>query len=78
VKQRLRNPGSASDAVVTARAFAARADRIGLIRRGEAGIAGARQDIARRGGRVIAIPVFVANGDDIKAAAKLWHKLLAA
>jgi NADP-dependent 3-hydroxy acid dehydrogenase YdfG len=84
MKQRLGHPGSAKDVVVTgaaagvgranARASAARADRIGLIGRGEAGFAGARQDIGRGGERVIASAADVAGVDDIESAAKLWQK----
>jgi len=82
MKQRLGHSGIARDVVVTgasagvgratARVFGARGDRIGMIASSEAGIARARQDIALGRG-IIAIAADVADGDDIEAAAKLWH-----
>jgi NAD(P)-dependent dehydrogenase (short-subunit alcohol dehydrogenase family) len=54
----------------TARAFAARGDRVGLIARGEEGLTGARQDITRAGGHAVAIAADVADADAVEAAAE--------
>jgi NAD(P)-dependent dehydrogenase (short-subunit alcohol dehydrogenase family) len=52
-----------------ARCFAARGDRIALLARGEAGLAGALDDVRRRGGDGIMLPVDVADHAGIDAAA---------
>jgi NAD(P)-dependent dehydrogenase (short-subunit alcohol dehydrogenase family) len=53
----------------TARAFAAGGARIGLVARGEDGLAGARADVERAGGQAAAIPTDVADPDQVEAAA---------
>jgi NAD(P)-dependent dehydrogenase (short-subunit alcohol dehydrogenase family) len=53
----------------TAEAFAARGARVGLIARGEAGLAGAVRDIEAAGGRALALPADVADADQVEAAA---------
>ena len=78
--RRLDDPGSARVVVVTgasagvgratARAFAARGDRIGLIARGEAGLAAAHKDVAGSGGRAVSIAADVADGAAVEAAAE--------
>jgi NAD(P)-dependent dehydrogenase (short-subunit alcohol dehydrogenase family) len=53
----------------TAEAFAARGARVGLIARGEAGLAGAVRDIEAAGGRALALPADVADAEQVEAAA---------
>jgi short-subunit dehydrogenase len=53
----------------TAREFAKRGALIGLIARGTAGLDAARQEVEGLGGRALAIPIDVANADDVEAAA---------
>src|SRR5688500_12028608 len=54
----------------TARAFAAKGAAIGLIARGEAGLAGARRDVEAAGGRALAIEADVADAEAVDAAAE--------
>jgi short-subunit dehydrogenase len=54
----------------TARAFAARGAHIGLIARGQAGLAAAQRDVERAGGRALAIPADVADADAVEGAAE--------
>ncbi|MFN2490913.1 MAG: SDR family oxidoreductase [Actinomycetota bacterium] len=53
----------------TAREFAARGARLGLIARGEGGLAGAARDVAQLGSQVVTVPCDVANAADVEAAA---------
>ncbi len=53
----------------TARAFAKRGARIGLIARGEAGLEAAKADVERLGGRALVLPLDVADADAVEAAA---------
>lgn len=53
----------------TAREFASRGARIGLLARGRDGLAGARQDVERLGGKALAIPTDVADAGQVEAAA---------
>jgi NAD(P)-dependent dehydrogenase (short-subunit alcohol dehydrogenase family) len=53
----------------TARMLAGRGDRIGLLARGEVGLAGAADDVERAGGRALAVPVDVADTRAVEAAA---------
>ena len=52
-----------------ARAYAERGASVGLIARGAAGLEGAREDVERRGGRALVIPLDVADADAVDAAA---------
>jgi NAD(P)-dependent dehydrogenase (short-subunit alcohol dehydrogenase family) len=52
-------------------AFAKRGAYIGLLARGEAGLAAARRDVERLGGHAISIPVDTADYDAVEAAAQL-------
>jgi len=52
------------------RAFAQRGASIGLLARGEAGLAGAKHDVEELGGRAIAIPTDVADPQQVEAAAE--------
>ena len=51
------------------RAFAARGADLGLIARGEEGLAAARREVEMAGGRAVALPVDVAQADQIELAA---------
>src|SRR5689334_11666230 len=53
----------------TARSFAKRGARIGLLARGEDGLEGARQDVENLGGRALVLPTDVAHADQVEAAA---------
>ncbi len=53
----------------TARAFAAQGARIGLIARGEAGLAAARREIEAAGGQALAVQADVADAEAVEAAA---------
>jgi len=53
----------------TARLFAARRARIGLMARGLEGLDGARRDVESAGGQAIALPADVANATDVEQAA---------
>ncbi|MDF9745323.1 SDR family oxidoreductase [Natrinema salsiterrestre] len=54
----------------TARAFAERGAKIGLLARGEDGLEGAREEVERAGGEAIAVPTDVADPDAVEAAAE--------
>ena len=58
----------------TARAFARRGARIGLLARGEDGLEGARADVEKDGGEALAIPTDVAQSKDVEAAAEAVEK----
>jgi NAD(P)-dependent dehydrogenase (short-subunit alcohol dehydrogenase family) len=53
----------------TARAFARRGARIGLLARGRDGLEGARQDVEALGGQAIAVPTDVADASQVESAA---------
>ena len=53
----------------TAQRFAREGARIGLIARGIDGLEGARRDVEKLGGKVLVIPVDVANADKVEAVA---------
>jgi NAD(P)-dependent dehydrogenase (short-subunit alcohol dehydrogenase family) len=53
----------------TARAFARRGARVGLLARGRDGLEGARQDVEELGGRALAVPTDVADPAQVEAAA---------
>ncbi|MBA2557966.1 MAG: SDR family oxidoreductase [Chloroflexi bacterium] len=53
----------------TARAFARRGARIGLVARGIAGLEGARRDVADLGGEALILPLDVSDADAVEAAA---------
>src|SRR5690242_19174485 len=53
----------------TARAFAQKGARIGLIARGKDGLEGARADVEQLGGKALALSVDVASADQVEAAA---------
>jgi short-subunit dehydrogenase len=52
-----------------AHAFARRGARLGLLARGEAGLAAARTEVERLGGRAIIVPTDVADASQVEAAA---------
>ncbi|NJC73170.1 SDR family oxidoreductase [Planosporangium thailandense] len=52
-----------------ARRFARRGDRVALLARGESGLDGAADDVRRAGGTALAVPVDVAEFDEVDAAA---------
>jgi NAD(P)-dependent dehydrogenase (short-subunit alcohol dehydrogenase family) len=54
----------------TAQAFGARGDRVGLIARGETGLAGAAKDVEQAGGEALTIAADVADPDATEAAAQ--------
>jgi NAD(P)-dependent dehydrogenase (short-subunit alcohol dehydrogenase family) len=54
----------------TARAFAARGDRVALLARGEKGLAGAAEDVEAAGGRALPIEVDVADHEAVDEAAQ--------
>ena len=54
----------------TARTFAERGARIGLMARGRDGLEGAREDVERAGGDAIALPVDVADAEAVDRAAQ--------
>ncbi|WP_226040329.1 SDR family oxidoreductase [Natrinema sp. DC36] len=54
----------------TARAFAERGAKIGLLARGEDGLEGARKDVERAGGEAIVVPTDVSDFDAVDAAAE--------
>lgn len=60
---------SAGIARATVRAFAAEGASIGLLARGEAGLAGAKKDVEAAGGRALAVPTDVSDYDQVEAAA---------
>ena len=53
----------------TARAFGARGASVGLIARGRDGLEGARREIEAAGGRALALPVDIADAEQVEAAA---------
>ncbi len=55
----------------TAQAFARRGARIALIARGREGLEGARAEVERLGGQALALPLDVAQADDVESAASL-------
>ena len=52
-----------------ARAFARRGDSLGLIARGQTGLDAASQEAAEEGAPAVAVPIDVANAEDVDAAA---------
>ncbi|MEO7123467.1 MAG: SDR family oxidoreductase [Lacisediminihabitans sp.] len=60
---------SAGIARATARAFAARGARIGLLARGETGLDAAKEDVETAGGEALAIPTDVSDYDQVEKAA---------
>lgn len=52
-----------------AKAYGARGARVALLARGEQGLAGAAEDVRKAGGTALAIPLDVANAEDVSAAA---------
>ena len=54
----------------TARVFAERGAKIGLLARGTEGLEGARRDVERLGGEALAVPTDVADADHVEAAAE--------
>lgn len=54
----------------TARAFAERGARIGLVARGRDGFDGARQDVEKAGGQALVVPTDVADAEQVEAAAE--------
>ncbi|AGB33997.1 short-chain dehydrogenase/reductase SDR [Natrinema pellirubrum DSM 15624] len=54
----------------TARLFAERGAKIGLLARGEDGLEGARDDVEQAGGEAIPVPTDVADPDQVEAAAE--------
>nr|WP_157078565.1 SDR family oxidoreductase [Halalkalicoccus paucihalophilus] len=54
----------------TARAFAERGARIGLLARGKTGLEGARRDVEAAGGEALVVPTDVADADQVEAAAE--------
>ena len=53
----------------TAREFAGRGARIGLLARGTDGLEGARREVEEAGGRALALPTDVADAEQVEAAA---------
>lgn len=60
---------SAGIARATAQQFGGRGDRVALLARGQAGLDGAAKDVENAGGTALAIPVDVAEYDQLDAAA---------
>ncbi|WP_435551334.1 SDR family oxidoreductase [Natrinema sp. CGMCC1.2065] len=54
----------------TARAFAERNAKVGLLARGEDGLEGARDDVENAGGEAVVVPTDVSNYDEVEAAAE--------
>ncbi|WP_408959561.1 SDR family oxidoreductase [Natrinema sp. 74] len=54
----------------TARAFAERGAKVGLLARGEDGLEGAREDVESAGGEAVVVPTDVADPDEVEAAAE--------
>jgi len=57
-------------------AFARRGTSVGLLARGEGGLAGARADVEAAGGRALAVPTDVADFDQVNAAAEAVEREL--
>jgi NAD(P)-dependent dehydrogenase (short-subunit alcohol dehydrogenase family) len=55
----------------TARVFARKGARIGLLARGRDGLEGAVRDVEAAGGRALALPTDVANASEVEAAAEI-------
>ena len=53
----------------TARAFAERGARVGLLARGESGLEGAREDVENAGGKALTVQTDVADPEQIEEAA---------
>jgi NAD(P)-dependent dehydrogenase (short-subunit alcohol dehydrogenase family) len=53
-----------------AREFGRRGDSVGLLARGEDGLAAARKDVVERGGRALGVRTDVADADQVEAAAE--------
>ena len=60
----------------TARAFAQRGARVGLLARGRDGLEGARRDVEELGGRPLVVPTDVAHADQVEAAAEAVEREL--
>ncbi len=60
----------------TARAFARRGARIGLVARGRDGLEGARRDVERLGGEALVLPTDVAHPEQVEAAAAAVEEAL--
>jgi NAD(P)-dependent dehydrogenase (short-subunit alcohol dehydrogenase family) len=60
---------SAGIARAAAVQFGARGAKVALVARGEAGLAGAKEDVEKAGGQALAIPADVADYDQVEAAA---------
>jgi NAD(P)-dependent dehydrogenase (short-subunit alcohol dehydrogenase family) len=54
----------------TARAFGVRGDSVGLLARGEVGLAAAADDVAAAGGRAVVVPTDVSDPDAVERAAE--------
>ena len=54
----------------TARKFARRGASVALLARGKDGLEGASRDVEELGGKALVVPIDVANGDDVEAAAE--------
>lgn len=54
----------------TARAFAQRGARIGLLARGEEGLEATKKDVESKGGEALVLPADVANAEQVEAAAE--------
>jgi NAD(P)-dependent dehydrogenase (short-subunit alcohol dehydrogenase family) len=54
----------------TAQVYGARGDSVGLLARGQAGLDGAVKDVEHAGGRALAVPVDVADYEQVKDAAR--------
>ncbi len=51
-------------------AFGRHGDRVALLARGRAGLAGARREVQEAGGRALAVPTDVSDPDEVEAAAR--------
>jgi NAD(P)-dependent dehydrogenase (short-subunit alcohol dehydrogenase family) len=60
----------------TARAFAQRGAKIGLLARGQEGLDGARRDVENAGGQALVLPTDVAYADQVEAAAEVVEQRL--
>ena len=59
-----------------AQAYGARGARVALLARGEQGLAGAAEDVRRKGGRPLVVPVDMSDSDAVFAAADLIEREL--
>ncbi|MDS0473571.1 SDR family oxidoreductase [Natrinema sp. 1APR25-10V2] len=55
----------------TARAFAERGAKVGLLARGQDGLEGAREDVEDAGGEAVVVPTDVADPDEVETAAEI-------